>query len=201
MKLDWLWPPKSAHFFIAALLLGVVAIMNLRANNLKMVELRAAVFAADEAAVPVGEKLDSLRAYIYRHMNTSTEVQLKYSYQRKAQELIKKNNNIASNVDIFDDLPPGCSVSQTFSNITDPCVRNHINKKLKEIGNHNPQPLILPDKRLYIYQFKAPLLSLDPAGLTLAAAIISGLTGCFMVVINFMRNELAFYRGDIDGLE
>lgn len=199
--LKWLWPPKTGHLFVAALLFGLIGVFALRSNNLKMVELRAAVFIEDQSNGQISERLDELRSYIYNHMNTSTTVELKYTYERAAQTAITAAaSGIQQNVNIFDGLPASCSTSRDFSNITEPCVRDYINKRLQELGGDNPKPVNLPDKRLYTYSFKAPLFSFDLAGFSLLAAAISGITGGIIVCTRFVRNELAFYKGDIKGL-
>lgn len=186
-----------------ALILALIGVLALRGNNLRMVELREDVFVEDNKNGQISESLDTLRAYIYSHMNTSTEVELKYSYERQAQAAITSaaNSGGQQNFNIFDGLPAGCSTSRNFSNITEPCVRDYINKRLQELGGDNPKPVDLPDKRLYIYSFRAPLFSFDLAGISLLLSAVLGVSGATIILIGFLRNEIAFYRGDINGLE
>ncbi len=201
--IKWLWPPKTGHLFVIALILALIGVLALRGNNLRMVELREDVFAEDKKNGQISESLDVLRSYIYSHMNTSTEIELKYSYERQAQAAITAaaNNGGQQNFNIFDGLPASCSTSRDFSNITEPCVRDYINKRLQELGGDNPRPVDLPDKRLFIYSFQAPLFSFDIAGICLLLSAVMGVSGATIIIIGFLRNEIAFYRGDINGLE
>ena len=198
---QWLWPPKTGHLFVLALFFLVVSVFALRSNNLKMVEMRELVFVEDKNNGAIAERIDELRVYVYSRMNTSTTVELKYTYERAAEKAVAEAaKNAGSTENIFNGLPASCSASRDFSNITEPCVRDHINKRLKELGGENPRPVKVPDKRLFIYSFKAPLFSFDLAGISLLLAAGFGIAGVAVVAVRFIRNEVAFYKGDIDGL-
>lgn len=75
-----------------AILFGVICLVELRHNNEGMVIRREAVYQADKNNGDVEGALQSLRLYVYRHMNTSLTsgknavyppIQLKYTYERE----------------------------------------------------------------------------------------------------------------------
>lgn len=78
-------------FVLAGIALSLVSVYALRANNQRMLELRTAVFVADEQNGDVETALRDLRTYVYAHMNTDLAasdnairppIQLKYTYER-----------------------------------------------------------------------------------------------------------------------
>ncbi len=78
-------------FVLAGIALSLVSVYALRANNQRMLELRTAVFVADEQNGDVETALRELRTYVYAHMNTDLAasdnairppIQLKYTYER-----------------------------------------------------------------------------------------------------------------------
>ena len=195
-----LWPIKSWHFIVLAIVLAASGVVGLRNNNVRMAEIREDVFAADEAGEGIGASLDELRGFVFSHMNASTEVELKFTYERAAEAAIKENNNVTSNANIFEGLPSECGGSASFADSTDPCVRDFIDRRIAELGGENPTPTSLPDKNLYIYTFESPLLSLDFAGISLLLSLLSVFAAVGMIGWNFVKNELSFYTGDIEGL-
>jgi hypothetical protein len=85
---------KPWHFMALALVSGVVCVYALRDNNLRMVELRQAVYEADKADGDVEQALKDLREHVHGHMNTGLSsgpnavhppIQLKYTYERLVQ--------------------------------------------------------------------------------------------------------------------
>ncbi len=191
---------KPWHLFILCIITAAIGVHAVRENNIKMLLLRDEVFTADKAGEPLEIPLNKLRGYIGKHMGTSTEVPLKYSYERAA----KKSQEIAPEVDgdpnkVFADLPASCA-SGGFIDSNKPCVREHINKKLAEIGGQQNVLSEVPDKRLFTYSFSSPIISIDIAGVSLITSAISGSHGLWLVIWKYLRAELAYYKGDIEGL-
>lgn len=165
-----------------------------------MADIREQVFIADEKNGDISKAIDTLRLFIYQHMNASTTVELKYSYERAVQKTLKEfEKSDGSGNNIFEDLPDDCNTGE-FVDSTAPCVQDYIDKRLKQIGGGNSEVMKLPDKRLYIYDFRSPLLSFDFAGWMLILSSISGLAATAWVIGKFIRDEVAFYKGDIEGL-
>lgn len=192
---------KIWHLFLACIVLFVVGIQSVRMNNLRMVELRQKVFEADKNGQEIKEAMVILQDYVSHHMGTTTQVPLKYSYERAAKAAIDKAQ--ASNgqpANIFQNLPPECPKENGFYKITNPCVKAHVDKRLAELGGQGSSIPDLPNKQLYIFSFSAPILSLDIAGLSLVMSLLSGLSAVLASVAKFIRAEISYYKGDIEGL-
>ena len=191
---------KPGYLFGLALIFAALGIFGLRSNNLKMADIREGVYIADEKNQGVSKAIDNLRLFIYKHMNASTNIELKYSYERAVQKTLRKSektNNGGNN--IFEDLPADCNTGE-FVDSTAPCVQEYIDKRIREIGGDNSQVIKMPDKRLYVYDFRSPLLSFDFAGWMLILSSMSALAGAAWIIGKFIRDEVAFYKGDIEGL-
>lgn len=161
-----------------ALLLFVTAIFALRANNQRMLELREAVFAADEQDGDVETALRNLREHVYAHMNTDLAagenairppIQLKYRYERLAaaeQEKLK----VGSNGDIYaqaqtyceQKFPSGFSGSNRL-----PCIREYLDTH----GAAPVEDVSIPED-LYKFDFVSPRWSPDLAGLSIVGGVL-----------------------------
>jgi hypothetical protein len=81
-----------SYFFLGLFILSLIICINaLRNNNQTMIKLRDEVYAADKNNGDVNAALNSLREYVYSHMNTDLSsggnsikppIQLKYTYER-----------------------------------------------------------------------------------------------------------------------
>lgn len=95
---------KPWYFLAIAAVFLAIGVFGLRQNSLQVVELRDAVYKADEQNGDVEGALRELRKYVYSHMNTdlsggdlsiSPPIQLKYRYERLAameEERVKAEN-------------------------------------------------------------------------------------------------------------
>jgi len=166
--------------FIAGVLLLFVSVFALRANNQTMIELRQAVFTADEQDGDVEKALTDLREYVYSHMNTSLTsgdnairppIQLKYRYERLViAEQAKQNTD---NETIYTDAQNFCEqqISTGFSGRNRlECIKTYIDTNGIKTTEVN-----IPDD-LYKFDFISPSWSPDLAGFSLLASII-----CFML--------------------
>jgi hypothetical protein len=191
---------KPWHLFIICIVTAAIGIHAVRQNNIKMALLREDVFIADKQNEPIDEPLNVLRDYIAKHMGTSTDVPLKYSYERATKKVLETTTDVNGKPsDIFADLPASCA-SGGFIDSTKPCVKDHINQKLAQLGTKQVALTQVPDKKLFNYSFSAPIISYDLAGMSLVVAALSGIYGLCLVIWRFFRAELAYYKGDIDGL-
>lgn len=159
------------HFLVLALISGVICVFALRANNLRMIELRQAVYQADKDNGNVEAALRELREHVHSHMNTSLAagsnvrppIQLKYTYER----LLAARNagSAANNSDIYTQaqqycekaIPSGFSGSYRLS-----CIQTFV----KENGLKTSEPI---PKNLYQFDFVSPAWSPDLAGWSLIA--------------------------------
>jgi hypothetical protein len=186
---------KPWYFLILALIWGVIAVFALRANNQQMVELRQAVYVADQRGSDVQEPLRQLQAYVTTHMNTNLNagqsavyppIQLKYTYERlvkaRGDETAKANSQLYSAAQALCEQqnPAGVSGRNRI-----PCIEQYVQ-------SHNPQQApIIPDA-LYKFAFTSPSWSPDLAGWSLVLAVLSGLLFVAALVVRFwFRHSLA----------
>ncbi len=161
----------------------IIAVFSLRANNQKMIELRAAVFEADESDGDIETALQELREHVYGHMNTDLAsgdnaikppIQLKYHYERLV--LAEQKRLDVSNESVYTDAQNQCEreISSGFSgsNRLD-CIRNYI----EDHGVKQKQVNVPED--LYKFDFASPRWSPDLAGWSLVLAVL--LFGLFVL--------------------
>lgn len=166
---------KPWYFMAAALISGIVCVFALRDNNLHMVQLRDAVYAADKDNGDTEAALRNLRSYVYAHMNTNLSsgpnavhppIQLKYTYERltKAQSAGANNNNdeIYNQAQTYCEkaIPNGFSGSYRLT-----CIQDYV----KQHGITSVQSV---PKGLYQFDFVSAKWSPDLAGWSLVATVL-----------------------------
>lgn len=155
------------------LMFGSVSVFALQQNNLKMGELRQAVYTADEENGDVEAALRELRQYVHAHMNTDLSagtnavyppIQLEHTYKRLVaaeQERIKQvNENIYTQAQAYcERLYP-----ESFSGGPRvPCIREYVTERGVEANK-------IQDS-LYKFDFVSPFWSPDLAGWSVLATI------------------------------
>lgn len=182
-------------FLVLALVLFVVSIFALRANNQKMLELRAAVFTADEKNGDVEGALRDLREHVYAHMNTDLAVgdnairppiQLKYRYERLV-EAEQAKLQAGTNGDIYiraqnyceQRFPSGFSGSNRL-----PCIRDYLDRNGAQVSEETTIP-----EDLYKFDFVSPKWSPDLAGLSLVGGFV-----CLILFALFAGSEFILKR-------
>lgn len=180
-KLHHFWTKIRAisywYFLILTIAALVVFILSYRQNNLRMIELRDAVFAADEAGEDVESALRDLREHVHSHMNTnltgpagiSPPIQLTHRYERltqaESQRVAEHNRQVRQDAEsiCLDRVPAG--PPGTLARRAE-CVQDYISQNSIE-----EQPI---PKELYQFDFVSPRWSPDLAGWSLVAAICFG---------------------------
>jgi len=178
-RLHHLWTKLRAvkpwYFLAAALLCGTVSAFALRNNNLRMAELRQAVYVADKDNGDVEGALRNLRSYVHQHMNTNLAsgknavrppIQLQYTYERLSKA--RSAGAAAGNSEIYNQaqqycekaLPNGFSGSYRLS-----CIEAYV----KQHGVTTSQAI---PKNLYQFDFVSPTWSPDLAGWSVVATIL-----------------------------
>jgi len=170
---------KPVYLLVAVLVCGSVSVMALRANNQKMLELREAVFVADERGGDVEAALRALRQHVYAHMNTDLTsgdnavyppIQLKHTYERllaEAQAAEKRTSE-----QIYSEAQAECErrFPDSFSGGPRvPCIREYVEQ-------HQVAKTEIPDS-LYKFDFVSPRWSPDLAGwsVVLTTVLVLGL--------------------------
>ena len=161
-------------FLVLFIVSAVVCVWSLRDNNLKMVQLRNALYEADKNGGDVNTALNNLRADVYAHMNTNLSsgtdikppIQLKYTYER----LQAAAQQQANNADLYTEAQTYCQqkipASVSFygaGRIS--CVQDYI-------LSHGGKPAAKISSALYEFDFVSPVWSPDLAGWSLILTII-----------------------------
>jgi hypothetical protein len=156
-------------FLILFLISAATSVYALRHNNQTMVKLRSAVYEADKNNGNINGALNSLRAYVYGHMNTDLSsggnsikppIQLKYTYERlKSSE---QNHANDTNAQIYTDAQTYCQQL----NSTDFSGRNRVPCVQDYVTTHGVGANTIP-VALYEFDFVSPTWSPDLAGWSL----------------------------------
>ncbi len=184
---------KVWHLLAALLLCLVIHLFALRANNLTMVRLRNAVYAADKSGNAVEQSLQSLRNYVQSHMNTNLQdgatgvyppIQLKYTYERLQQA--EKQRVAGANAALY----PAAQAFCQQQNSTDFSGRNRIPCIENYVSQNGAKARTIPDS-LYKFSFISPSWSPDLAGWTrLLSILLSILAVARIAVVVWVKKFL-----------
>lgn len=168
-------PLSGWYFLLAAVVFFSVAAFALRQNNLQMLELKEAVFQADEAGEGIEEALRDLRQHVHSHMNTDLvpsddairpPIQLTHEYERLRQA--ERDRAREQNESVYAEAERICEErypSGQLANGRVQCVESYIREQGVQV---RPVP-----KELYQFDFASPRWSPDLAGWSLLAGGIS----------------------------
>jgi hypothetical protein len=175
------------YFLAATLLLGTICLMSLRSNNERMIELREAVYTADEQNGDVEGAIRALREHIYAHMNTGLNtgsnsihppIQLKYTYERAqaAQQAQLGPGNAA----LYHEAQMYCESQHAGASATElvACFESYASARGVQLA---PIP-----EALYKFDFISAKWSPDVAGLSLIFTLLSG----FLFIITLLYRWL-----------
>ena len=165
---------KPVYLLTAAAVSCLMCINALRSNNIHMVQLRSAVYAADKSSGDVGGALTNLQRYVTSHMNTDLTpgrsavyppIQLRYTYER----LQAAANQPVSNEQVYNDAQKYCEQQ----NSSDFSGRNRVPCIQKYVLSHGSQakPKQIPDS-LYKFDFISPSWSPDLAGWSVVTTVL-----------------------------
>ncbi len=177
--------------FLIFLVIGLVAMRN---NNLRAIQLRDKVIAADSNNGDIESALRELRTYVYSHMNAHLSggsnsiyppIQLKYRYDRLVQA--EKDKVSATNAKVYSDAQVVCE-QQFPAGLSGkgriPCITQYVT-------DHGAKEQInIPDS-LYKFDFVSPVWSPDRAGWSLLAAGVFAVLFLVRLVLEYwFRYEL-----------
>lgn len=166
---------------------ALVAVLALRHNNQRMLELRDQVYAADKDNGDVNGALNDLRIYVTSHMNTSLSsgnnnikppIQLKYTYQRLYAA--EANKIQTANQNLYTDARNYCQATHQTGFDSD-CVQNYVVNH----GAKNIDVIIPPG--LYQFDFLSPTWSPDLAGWSLVFTALLFLALLIRLCLSFFR--------------
>lgn len=169
---------KPWYFLVIAILSATVCVFALRVNNQQMIELREAVYAADEKGGDTEAALKKLQSYVTTHMNTNLDagdhavyppIQLKYTYERLVRA---QSDQIAqSNSTLYSAAQAECE----RQNPTDFSGRNRVPCIQQYVLAHSPEKITPVPDALYKFAFVSPRWSPDLAGWSMLIAVLCGL--------------------------
>lgn len=180
-------PIKPQYFLAVFLLSGAVTVVALRSNNLHMVHLKDAVYAADKNGGDTAKALQDLQHYVIRHMNTNLStgantvyppIQLKFTYDRLVQA---ESDQLANtNTQLYNDAQKYCEAQ----NSTDFSGRNRVPCIQQYVKDHGQPLRTIPDS-LYKFDFVSPYWSPDLAGWSVVTTILAGLLTLSVFALRF----------------
>ncbi len=192
------WRHRSYKFFLVLFIISLgLTTWALRHNNLTMVKLRSAVYAADKAGGDVQTPLNNLRAYVYAHMNTNLAsggnaikppIQLQYTYARLvAAEQARVD---AINSKIYTQAQIYCQQV----NPTDFSGRNRVPCIKDYVASHGgAEPKDIPTA-LYQFDFVSPAWSPDLAGWSMSLTILLGAAFLISLATHYQKRLSATWQ-------
>lgn len=168
---------------VAVLISGAISIYALRANNMQMLKLKAAVYTADEQGADVTAPLNELREFVYGHMNTDLRagstsaeapIQLVNTFNRVVQAEQARIATLTQANAVYQTAQQQCEQARLPLPERAQCIQDYV----VNYGQGVPQ-LQLPAKELYTFDFVSPVWSPDLAGWSL---VITGLLLIALVV-------------------
>lgn len=182
------------QLMVLLILMTVVVATLLRMNNVRMIERKEAVLAADRSGDlgMVTERLHDLQEYSLRHMNASTgQVFLENAYRQKINQLIndaKKTIDSQQGQNAYKIAADICDKRfRGYSQAYAECFLSEVNKQSSSVPT--PVEIKTLSPNTYIHSYASPYWSPDLAGF---AVLIWGLllTGVVLRVIFWIGLKL-----------
>lgn len=180
------WPVAGLVFsFLGSVSAGAVGLFALRENNKDMLQLRDAVFEADEAGLGIQESIDALQNHVSSHMNANppklgdnSAIQLKSSYDRARQAETERMS--AARTELAQQATSYCeaNVRNVQLSVRAQCVAQYI------ADRPITEKQIVAD--LYRYNFISPRWSPDLAGWSLVVACALGAIFVMQLLARFL---------------
>lgn len=166
--------PSLIFLVSATILCSVIAVLSLRANNLRMIELRDAVYAADEQNGDVEAALRELRQFVYGHMNTNLRqgttsseppIQLVGRYNRAVAAEQARVAALGGSNQVYVAAQKECENPNVPLTVRAQCVQDYVTRNGTGVAE-----VKLPPKDIYTFDFASPRWSADLAGWSIVAS-------------------------------
>lgn len=168
---------KVRYIFLASIVFGVLSIVGLRLNAEKALELKNQILVKDNQTQDVKEDLETLRQYIFSHMNSSTKVELVASYNRAVESAKAGQGN-----GVYNEAQAACDQRGVSSVAQAQCVQEYLVSR-----GTVADPVV--DKTPYIYSFASPSWSFDLAGVSLLLSIMLALISLVVYALRLFKNR------------
>lgn len=187
--------PAIWQLIVMIVLVGLLMATLLRMNNVRMIERKEAVIAADKSGDvdALQNRLYDLQEYVFKHMNASTgQIFLETAYRNKIDQLINQAKNATPN-------PAGQNAYKIAAEVCDKKFRGYSQAYaecfLAEVDKHKTsidqvREVAMPNPNLYIKNFQSPGWSPDLAGwvvlIWLGLVFYLGLRVIFWLSLNLL---------------
>ena len=178
---------KTWQLVITLIILVILSVVFLRTNNVRMIELRDEVIAADASGD--GEVLQAaatrLQNHVSRHMNTDTgQIALQTSYNTAVRRAFAEANNDidASGYAVAAEQCKTVLYASGYQSYA-ACVANAVG--ISESKFKTPE---LPNPAMFYLSYAAPVISFDLAGVAMVLATV-----VFFVIILKLLTEVTLY--------
>lgn len=163
---------------IGMVICGALYVYGMRANNVRMLELKQAVVIADEKNDNIEESLQELRLFVNSHMNTqlrsedSSEppIQLVNQFNRYVEAERAKIAAQGSANKVYQEAQSRCESGAIPLTARAQCIQEYVTAN----SGNNVAELNLPPKELYTFDFASPRWSPDLAGFSLIGIVVFG---------------------------
>lgn len=183
---------QTWHMVAAFAILVILAVFFLRINNVTMVDLRTQVITADESgdSASLQQSATRLRNYAIQHMNADTgQIALQHSYDTAVQRAFIAVNTIDSSG--YNIATENCKAVLYISGYQGyaSCVASAVG--VSETSLTTPE---LPNPSLYYLAYTSPVVSFDPAGVTVVLASVVFLAMVLKLLTEVIMHFLLYKR-------
>jgi len=171
---------KARYLFGLGMVAAIISILGLRANAVRSVELKNTVIQKDQAGADVSTELESLRGFVFSHMNSSVRFELPGAH-RRALSAAQAQAQGGATGEVYAAAQAACGPEVGTNSVAQvACVQRYLDSHLGSTSTPAPD---LPQPAEFSYAFAAPSWSPDLAGLAMlvAAALIGG------ALLNYIR--------------
>ncbi len=183
------------RLFMVLILMSIVSATLLRINNVRMIQRRDSVLAADKLGDDdmLEERLYDLKKFSFSHMNASTgPFFLEQSYRRETERIISEAKQDANSNDqrYYRQAQETCEArfaGKRWSSHYVNCYLTELDKN-QQIEQKTSGQVKLPSVTLYRRNYVSPLLSFDFAGLSVIIWFI-----LLLVIILKLLYKLVLY--------
>lgn len=155
---------KARYLFIIAMVWAGLAILGLRLNASRSLELNNHILSQDLKGASVSNDIAKLRQFVFSHMNSSARFELSGAYERSQAnaQAVPVTGKVYSQAQAYCDRQGVSSVDQAV------CVQGYLSDRLGD----GATPAKAPQRSQYTYAFAAPTWSPDLAGWGILGALL-----------------------------
>lgn len=174
---------KARYLFILAVICASTAILGLRVNAQRSLELKNQIIQKDLSGQNTKNDIEQLRQFVFSHMNTSVEFELVGAYERA----VTNSRQAGVSGELYRQAQTACDRQGVSSVEQAVCVQNYLDKRLVGEGTETD----LPPRSQFRYAFAAPAWSADLGGWGILGTIVFLVWAVVIYIKNLFRFRLA----------